>query len=194
MVVLATGMEPASKIPGASYTDEGFALSGVGMFATGCAKKPARCGKSVQDATGAALKALQIGKGEVSSTWKRNMHFIYARLLHRGIRKCRKNVHFWRRMLLSSGYKNHFALCGKEGVDLIRTTIATEGVNTLILAACSARVKFEEFRFPGCIVERSPIRELAVWTQEPNSPGPDGCRRLHEDVGCKGPKGRPSGG
>src|SRR5208283_5029128 len=44
-----------------------------------------------------------------------------------------------------------------------------EGVNTLILAACSSRVKFEEFDFPGCIVERSPIRELAVWTQEPNS-------------------------
>ena len=66
--------------------------------------------------------------------------------------------------------KSHFALCGKEGVDLIKNDIATEGVNTLILAACSARVKFEEFDFPGCIVERSPIRELAVWTQEPNSP------------------------
>ncbi len=63
MVVLATGMEPASKIPGASYTDEGFALSGVGMFATGCAKNPLDVAKSVQDATGAALKALQIGKG-----------------------------------------------------------------------------------------------------------------------------------
>ncbi|HTZ17717.1 MAG TPA: hydrogenase iron-sulfur subunit [Dissulfurispiraceae bacterium] len=66
--------------------------------------------------------------------------------------------------------KSHFALCGKEGVDLIKNDIATEGVNTLILAACSQRVKFEEFDFPGCIVERAPIRELAVWTQEAGSP------------------------
>ncbi|HMK56837.1 MAG TPA: hydrogenase iron-sulfur subunit [Dissulfurispiraceae bacterium] len=66
--------------------------------------------------------------------------------------------------------KTHFALCGKEGVELIKNDIATEGVNTLILAACSQRVKFEEFDFPGCIVERSPIRELAVWTQEAGSP------------------------
>jgi len=63
MVVLATGMEPASKIPGASYTEEGFALAGVGMFAAGCAKNPLDVAKSVQDATGAALKAMQIGKG-----------------------------------------------------------------------------------------------------------------------------------
>jgi len=27
--------------------------------------------------------------------------------------------------------KSHFALCGKEGVDLIKNDIATEGVNTL---------------------------------------------------------------
>jgi len=63
MVVLATGMEPASKIPGASYTDEGFALAGAGMFAAGCAKNPLDVAKSAQDATGAALKAIQIGKG-----------------------------------------------------------------------------------------------------------------------------------
>ena len=66
--------------------------------------------------------------------------------------------------------KSHFALCGKEGVDLIKNDIATEGVNTLVLAACSSRVKFEEFDFPGCIVERVPIRELAVWSQEAGSP------------------------
>lgn len=65
--------------------------------------------------------------------------------------------------------KNHFALCGKEGIDLIKADIQSEGVNTIVLAACSPRVKYEEFDFPGCIVERVPIRELAVWTQEPKS-------------------------
>jgi|SRR5208283_4035754 len=65
--------------------------------------------------------------------------------------------------------KDHFAFCGKEGVDIIKNDVATEGVNTVVIAACSPRVKFEEFDFPGCIVERVPIRELAVWTQVPKS-------------------------
>ncbi len=65
--------------------------------------------------------------------------------------------------------KNHFALCGKEGIDLIKADIQSEGVNTIVLAACSPRVKYKEFDFPGCIVERVSIRELAVWSQEPKS-------------------------
>lgn len=63
--------------------------------------------------------------------------------------------------------KSHFALCGKDGLDLINNDIKNEGVNTVVIAACSPRVKYEEFDFPGCIVERAPIRELAVWSQEP---------------------------
>lgn len=65
--------------------------------------------------------------------------------------------------------KSHFALCGKEGVELIKSDITNEGVNTLVLAACSGRVKYDVFDFPGCIVERVPVRELAIWSQEPNS-------------------------
>ena len=65
--------------------------------------------------------------------------------------------------------KSHFALCGKEGLDIIKADIAAEGINTLIIAACSPRIKFEEFDFPGCLVERVSLRELAVWTQEPKS-------------------------
>jgi quinone-modifying oxidoreductase subunit QmoB len=59
--------------------------------------------------------------------------------------------------------KSHFALCGKEGVEIINNDIKNEGVNTVVIAACSQRVKYEEFDFPGCIVERVPLRELAVW-------------------------------
>ncbi len=62
--------------------------------------------------------------------------------------------------------KSHFALCGKDGIELIKGDISGEGVNTIIVAACSPRVKYEEFDFPGCIVERAPLRELAVWTLE----------------------------
>ncbi len=58
--------------------------------------------------------------------------------------------------------KNHFALCGSEGLETIKADIANEGVNTIVIAGCSPRVKFEEFSFPGCIVERVPVRELAI--------------------------------
>jgi len=55
-------------------------------------------------------------------------------------------------------------LCGKEGVELLKKDIADEGVNTLVLAACSRRVLFDVFRFDGCIVDRINLREQVVWS------------------------------
>lgn len=62
--------------------------------------------------------------------------------------------------------KCHPIFCSKHGLDIIKNDIQTEGVNTIIIAGCSSRVKYEEFNFQGCIVERIPIRELAVWILE----------------------------
>lgn len=66
LVVLATGMVPASAIdkpPAQLALDEnGFILADqpmAGMVGTGCAKKPVDVASSVQDATAAALKAIQ---------------------------------------------------------------------------------------------------------------------------------------
>ena len=55
-------------------------------------------------------------------------------------------------------------LCGKEGVELLKKDIADDGVNTLVLAACSRRVLYDVFRFDGCIVERVNLREQVVWS------------------------------
>lgn len=66
MAVLATGMQPTaavSKLPAdLKYTEDGFVLSDMvkgGMFAAGCASKPADVVSSNQNATGMALKAIQ---------------------------------------------------------------------------------------------------------------------------------------
>ncbi len=66
MVVLATGMVPstnASKIPvEASYTPDGFVMSATlkkGVYAVGTLKNPVDVAKSVQDATGVAVKSIQ---------------------------------------------------------------------------------------------------------------------------------------
>ncbi len=66
MVVLATGMQPTvatDKLPAdLTYNDDGFIVNDFekgGMFAAGCANKPADVVSSNQNATGMALKAIQ---------------------------------------------------------------------------------------------------------------------------------------
>jgi len=66
MVVLATGMQPSTcdvKLPAdVKYNEEGFIINDFekgGMFAAGCANKPADVVSSNQNATGIALKAIQ---------------------------------------------------------------------------------------------------------------------------------------
>jgi quinone-modifying oxidoreductase subunit QmoA len=66
LVVLATGIVPQTAgLPAALSRDEfGFlGNSTVGMYAAGCVKRPADVSASVRDATGAALKALQVAVG-----------------------------------------------------------------------------------------------------------------------------------
>jgi quinone-modifying oxidoreductase subunit QmoB len=65
--------------------------------------------------------------------------------------------------------KTHDILCSPEGLQLIKDDIAKGGVNTLTIAACSPRVKYEEFDFPGGITERVNIREFVAWMQQPNT-------------------------
>ncbi|UCH21703.1 MAG: FAD-dependent oxidoreductase [Deltaproteobacteria bacterium] len=60
--------------------------------------------------------------------------------------------------------QTHPMFCGKEGVELITRDIAENGINTLVVAACSRRVNFDVFRFDGCIVDRVNLREQVVWS------------------------------
>jgi quinone-modifying oxidoreductase subunit QmoB len=64
--------------------------------------------------------------------------------------------------------KVHDILCSPESIQSIKGDVK-KGVNTLVIAACSPRVKFEEFDFPGCITERVNLREFVAWIQEPNN-------------------------
>lgn len=71
----------------------------------------------------------------------------------------------------------HQILCSPEGLEVIKNDIK-EGVNTIIIGACSPRVKFEEFDFPGAITERVNLREFVAWTQEPMT---DDTQNLADD-------------
>jgi quinone-modifying oxidoreductase subunit QmoA len=68
MLVLATGMVPSTareKIPGIAdgYDAYGFFLDTRGIYGTGCVKRPLDVATTVQDATGAALRAIQSAVG-----------------------------------------------------------------------------------------------------------------------------------
>jgi quinone-modifying oxidoreductase subunit QmoB len=67
--------------------------------------------------------------------------------------------------------KEHDILCSPEGLALIREDLNPEGegINAIVIAACSPRVKYEEFDFPNVIMERCNIREQVAWTQEPKN-------------------------
>ena len=73
LVVLATGMEPTIRseaLPFEMLTDDDHFgitdLDGTGIIVAGCAKRPFGVSDSVQDATGAALRAIQSNAGRVA--------------------------------------------------------------------------------------------------------------------------------
>ncbi len=66
--------------------------------------------------------------------------------------------------------KTHEFLCSQEGVQIIKDDITGEGVNYIVIAACSMRVNTDVFDFDPLkyVVERVNLREHVVWTQPPN--------------------------
>jgi len=63
--------------------------------------------------------------------------------------------------------KTHPFLCGKEGAQLIAKDIE-DGVNTVVIAACSPRAQQEIFSYdPGVVLERVNLREHVVWSHTP---------------------------
>jgi quinone-modifying oxidoreductase subunit QmoB len=62
--------------------------------------------------------------------------------------------------------KTHQALCSAEGRALIEKDINDDGVNTIVVAACSPRVMQDEFNFgDDKITIRANIREQVVWSK-----------------------------
>lgn len=63
--------------------------------------------------------------------------------------------------------ETHPALCGSEGISLLRKDVDSEDINCLVLGACSGRVKTEEFSFDPIttILERLNLRENVAWCQ-----------------------------
>jgi quinone-modifying oxidoreductase subunit QmoB len=75
----------------------------------------------------------------------------------------------------------HPCLCAPEGVATVRAAVDGGTVNGLVIAACSARHKQQEFRFDPTkvAVERVSLREQVTWT---HPPGHEDTQMLAEDM------------
>ena len=63
----------------------------------------------------------------------------------------------------------HSFLCEKKSCETIHNDIVDKSLNTIVIAACSPRVKTKEFSFdPSIVVERVNLREQVVWCNPPN--------------------------
>ncbi|MBU2609066.1 MAG: heterodisulfide reductase subunit A, partial [Chloroflexi bacterium] len=65
--------------------------------------------------------------------------------------------------------KTHPALCGEEGAQVILKDIE-DGVNTVVIAACSPRAKTDVFSYDtsATVLERINLREHVIWTHPAN--------------------------
>ncbi len=59
--------------------------------------------------------------------------------------------------------REHEFLCNQSGVDMIRNDLASEGVNHVVIAACSRRAKAETFSFENATISRANLREGVIW-------------------------------
>ncbi len=74
--------------------------------------------------------------------------------------------------------REHEFLCNSQGVAMIQKDVAEEGVNRVVIGACSRRAKVEAFHFPTAAVTRVNLREQVIWSQ----PNTDEARELTQEM------------
>jgi quinone-modifying oxidoreductase subunit QmoB len=77
--------------------------------------------------------------------------------------------------------KIHPSLCSPAGIGDIRKDITAEGVNGLVIAACSPRVKTDVFSFDvmATVLDRVNLREQVAWSHDPQ---PGEGEKFDEDL------------
>ncbi|MBI4667029.1 MAG: hydrogenase iron-sulfur subunit [Nitrospinae bacterium] len=64
--------------------------------------------------------------------------------------------------------KTHPFLCDAEGARVIKDSIVNDGVNAVVVAACSPRVNYDIFDFgESVLLDRVDLREKVAWSHEP---------------------------
>ncbi|VAW74099.1 Anaerobic respiratory complex protein QmoB, partial [hydrothermal vent metagenome] len=74
--------------------------------------------------------------------------------------------------------QQHDFLCSAEGVKLIQDDIDNEGVNRVVIGACSRRAKTEAFNFQNVTLSRANLREGVIWVR----PDEDDMRETTQEM------------
>ncbi len=74
--------------------------------------------------------------------------------------------------------REHEFLCNGSGVAMIKKDIESEGVNHVVIAACSRRSKTDAFNFDSVALARANLREGVIWVQ----PDTDEAKELTQEM------------
>ncbi len=83
--------------------------------------------------------------------------------------------------------REHEFLCSGAGVSMIRQDIEKEGVNHVVIAACSRRAKTEAFGFDNVAISRANLREGVIWVQPDTEEAKEVTQEMAADyvrMGC----------
>ena len=78
-------------------------------------------------------------------------------------------------------------LCQQSTVDKIQADIDNEGINRVVIGACSRRAKFEAFNFESTCVSRVNLREGVIWVRPDTEEAKEATQEMAEDyirMGC----------
>jgi len=83
--------------------------------------------------------------------------------------------------------REHDFLCNAEGVAMIQNDIDNEGVNKVMIAACSRRSKNEAFNFDNVAISRANLREGVIWVRPDTDEAKETTQEMAADyvrMGC----------
>ena len=78
-------------------------------------------------------------------------------------------------------------LCSEAGVKMIQDDIDNEGVNRVVIAACSRRAKTEAFAFEDVAMVRTNLREGVIWVRPDTDDQQETTQEMADDyvrMGC----------
>ena len=165
------GMPPATRLPAASTTTNGFVDTGRRRGA-GRRRRP-RAPRRRRHGAGRHRGRPQghPGHGKELGAWRRKSESTSAAAAA-SAKPQRRGAGLDGAEGGQGRSQTHACLCGEEGNALIRDDVANEGVNTVVIAACSARAMTDAFRFDVPILERVNLREHVAWSHEPKTRTP----------------------
>jgi len=178
LVVLATGMEPSvsrDQFPmDVVVNGEGFVEldeANGAFFAAGCSADTLDVNRAMQSATASALRAIQVvnrvaaaEEQTVSDQVKIGAYICKGCGLGERLDTAQLET-IAAREGKASVVKEHNFLCSGNGVQMIQNDIDTEGVNRVVICACSRRANSEALNFDNVAIARANLRVGVIWVR-----------------------------